>query len=197
MVTFLFLVLFLGITAGMIVYLKKGKSKKLLWLFIVGIVISFFIFIAVAVSDSGDSSKKTTVSEKVLTQSQLDSIARAKKIAEIEARENSTISAENLLNQFLSNEVLADKNYKDKYFFVEGNIESIGKDIIGDAYITFKTSEWIRKVQCMIADEDVVAQLQKGQKITIRGKCSGLLGNVLMRDCEVVKNLSDLKNNLE
>ncbi len=37
------------------------------------------------------------------------------------------------------------------------------------------------------------SQLQKGMRVTFQGKCDGLMMNVLMKNCVLVDNLSDLK----
>jgi hypothetical protein len=44
-------------------------------------------------------------------------------------------------------------------------------------------------VQCFLAKKHTseLAQLSTGQSVTIRGRCEGKLGNVLIKDCELVK----------
>ncbi len=44
-------------------------------------------------------------------------------------------------------------------------------------------------VQCFIDDLDALAKLQENQKITVYGKCDGLMMNVLMKNCKLVDNL--------
>ena len=123
----------------------------------------------------------------------MDSIARAEKLKQIEERKNATVKASDLVEMYVQNEVNADNQLKGKKFYVEGRIGDIGKDILDDIYVTLESNDMIRSVQCFIDDKDLVAKLQKGQRITVFGKCDGLMMNVLMKDCEVVPNLADLE----
>lgn len=126
-------------------------------------------------------------SEQVeLTQYQLDSIHETERQKAIEQRKQSTITATQLFKEYEDNEVLADKRYKDKYFYVEGVIGDIGRDILDDIYVVLKTNNLMFGVQCYIEDEELVAQLKKGMKITVYGKCDGLLRNVGMKDCKLI-----------
>ncbi|MEO9484375.1 MAG: hypothetical protein ABJG47_13040 [Ekhidna sp.] len=127
-----------------------------------------------------------------LTQYKLDSIQEVERLKEIEQRKQSTISARQLFKQYEDNEVLADKRYKDKYFYVEGVISDIGKDILDDIYVVLKTDNVMFGVQCYIDDEELVAQLEKGMKVTFHGKCDGVLGSVGMKNCTFVENLESL-----
>lgn len=129
---------------------------------------------------------------KELTQAQRDSIAAVERANMIEERKNATISAGDLVASYVNNEVAADNNFKGKNFYVEGYIENIGKDILDDIYVTLKSGDLIRSVQCYIEDQDKVAQLRKGQKITVIGECNGLMMNVLMKNCKLVTNKEDL-----
>ena len=130
-----------------------------------------------------------------LTQAQKDSLLVIERQKEIETRENQTVYASDLYYTYQQNEVSTDNNFKGKYFYVEGFVEYIKKDILDDIYVTLKTGEVIGSVQCYLDDANVAAQLKKGQRITVYGKCDGLIMmNVLMKNCKVVENLSDLKN---
>ena len=130
--------------------------------------------------------------QKELTQYQIDSIQEVERLEEIEKRKQSTISARQLFKQYEDNEVLADSRSKDKYFYVEGVISDIGKDILDDIYVVLKTDNLMFGIQCYIDDEELVAQLKKGMRVTFYGKCDGLLGSVGMRNCTLVKNLKSL-----
>jgi acyl carrier protein len=125
------------------------------------------------------------------TQAQLDSIAVVERVAAIEERKSATISAADLFAHYEANEVKADQNFKDKTFFVEGVVDDIGKDILGDPYVTLRSTN-IFSVQCMVEDENVVAELSKGMRVTVQGTCDGKMGNVLMRNCKLVPNLADM-----
>ena len=91
-----------------------------------------------------------------------------------------------LFRQYEANQVAADAKYEDRILQVTGIVDSIGKDILGRIYITFKVDgEQIFSVQCFFEDrfKDEVARLKKGQKTVLIGKCRGKLGNVLLVGC--------------
>lgn len=137
-----------------------------LFLFVIGLIGSAF--------DSDDSS--TSTSSKTNTTADTPS---PEKIEEI--------SALDLANFYSENEVAADKYYKGKKLIVSGTIADIGKDILDNAYITLRAnSEGFRDVQCSFKDQNVVAELRKGQQVRVKGKCDGLMMNVQLDRCELV-----------
>lgn len=95
------------------------------------------------------------------------------------------VTANELYKAYDSNEVKADNTYKGKDLEIAGTISDIGKDILDDIYITIETDDIIFSIQCYFTEEyeSKVADLEKGQKITIQGVCDGKLGNVLIKDC--------------
>jgi hypothetical protein len=52
-------------------------------------------------------------------------------------------------------------------------------------YVTLKTNDLIGSVQCFFSDKYAgeAAQLRKGQKITVKGRCDGKFMNVLVKGC--------------
>ena len=96
-----------------------------------------------------------------------------------------TVTASTLFSDYDSNEVAADDKYKGKILNVSGTIDDIGKDITDTMYVTLKTANPILNVQCFFADDhkSQVANASKGQQVTIKGKCDGKFGNVLIRGC--------------
>ena len=99
------------------------------------------------------------------------------------------ISAVQLSQEYNDNQVSADQSYKGKLIEVSGIIDSIGKDILDEPYVTLKGIETsFFGIQCMFnkSKEDKLANLVKGQTITLTGKVSGeLIGNVIVRDCDL------------
>ena len=96
-----------------------------------------------------------------------------------------TVTAPQLYSEYDSNEVAADLKYKDKVITVEGIIDDIGKDIMDDIYVTLKGDQYFGNVQCFFSDShtDKAASLRKGDKITVKGLCTGKMMNVLVRGC--------------
>lgn len=146
------------------------------------------MMISLLVESCGSSEIDVKKEVSNLTQAQKDSV-------KIVDRQNSTILAPYLLKAYDQNEIKADNDFTDKTFHVEGIVEDIGRDIMGGVYITLNTGDELRQIQCFIIDKysQDVANIVKGQSITIIGKCSGLMMNVLMNNCRIVENLEDMK----
>lgn len=97
------------------------------------------------------------------------------------------ISARDLYSEYEQNEVAADNKFKGKKLAVTGVIKDIGNDILNDSYITLNTGNLIGDVQCYL-DKNEVAKLSKGQIVTVIGKCTGLFGNVGLKNCKLHSN---------
>jgi hypothetical protein len=98
------------------------------------------------------------------------------------------VSAEALFRDYETNEIAADQKYKEAVLQVGGTIEDIGKDLIGTPYVTLSASEFFN-VQAMFptsAEKDLAA-LRKGADIKVRCRGAGKLGNVILRECALVK----------
>lgn len=97
------------------------------------------------------------------------------------------VEADYLRLEYEENEVAADNKYKGSVIVVTGSIRDIGKDILDDAYVVIGGSGFMDGVQCMFQknNQAIVATLSKGQEVRIRGKVSGKLGNILLRDCHL------------
>jgi hypothetical protein len=140
----------------------KNKKKHIISFF------SLLFFLVLFIASTEDDSK---------TQVQVAS-----------AKTEYTISAKKLYSAYDANEVGADMKYKGKFIEVNGYIADIGKDLMDDIYVTLETGEYFGSVQCFFSDDYATkaAQLSKGQKITIKGMCDGLMMNVLMRGCIIL-----------
>ncbi len=193
----LFLIGFFKPQTSLFWYGKERTKKKSALIY--GLIAFASMILVGAFADKNPNSQtfgSTTSSnnpKQELSPAQKDSIAKAEKLKKVEERKNATLKASDLVALYIQNEVNADNQLKGKELYVEGKIGDIGKDILDNIYVTLESGDVIRTVQCYIEDKDLVARLQKGQRITVFGKCNGLMINVLMKDCEVVPNLSDLE----
>jgi hypothetical protein len=97
-----------------------------------------------------------------------------------------SLSAQELYREYSANEVRADGKYKGSVVVISGTVESIGKDMLGSAYIVIKGGDDVFGVQCMFASsrESSVASMYKGESVSIKGEVSGKMGNVILRNCE-------------
>ena len=176
-------------------FVKSPSRMKVFGLFLLGFTILAFLSpAATAGSDGENATAAQGVAEPatVYTPEERDSIDRAAKAAAIAEREDQTLSAAALAQTYDNNEVRADGNFKGKTFYVEGRVTDIKKDMLGDIYVILEGAGF-RDVQCFFDDPDTAARLDRGAKVTFRGECRGLMMNVLMYDCQLVENLSDLK----
>jgi hypothetical protein len=94
------------------------------------------------------------------------------------------VSARKLFADYDANEVSADDKYKGKVLRVSGTIGTIGKDITDTPYVEF-SGDGVMGVQCMFDDTGVLGSLKKGQKLTVRCKGDGKMGNVILRGCMI------------
>lgn len=153
---------------------------------------------AVEVATKEQAAAPATTAQPELTQQQKDSTAKAEKQTELEARKKNTTTAIDLVQHYVNNEVRADGYFKDKTFYVEGVISDIGKDILGGIYVTLDGPRGdFRKVQCFIDDAELAAQLDKGYTAAFYGRCTGLMMNVLMKDCQLAKGTWALEEELK
>lgn len=125
-----------------------------------------------------------------LTQAQKDSVAQVKRARAVQERKDNTIDAASLIASYDENEVRADENFKGKRFFVDGTVEQISKDFTDEIYVVLEGDGFLSNVHCYVNDKQAAAELEKGQAITIKGTCDGLImGSVMMKDCNVVPPL--------
>jgi hypothetical protein len=98
-----------------------------------------------------------------------------------------TLSADQLYYDYNSNEVSADTKYKGKVVVVSGAIQSIGKDILGSAYIIVGGKGFLDGAQCTFtkAEEASVGRLAKGQRVSVKGEVGGKMGHVQLSKCSL------------
>ncbi len=101
------------------------------------------------------------------------------------------VTATQLVSDYEANEVAADGKYKGKILEISGVIDSISKDVLNTPQIILSSgrNDTFRSIQCSFAanQEGELAVLAKGKAIVIRGKCNGLMGNVLIEGSMIVK----------
>jgi hypothetical protein len=126
------------------------------------IVLAFFALLAAGTTDTDTGTKKV--------QSQAPSY---------------TLSASQLVKEYKANEVAADAKYKGSVVVVSGTIDSIGIDIMGQAYVVIGHQGFLDGVQCTFTkgEKSSVASLSKGQRVRIKGEVAGKMGNVLLNKC--------------
>jgi hypothetical protein len=105
-----------------------------------------------------------------------------------------TVEASTLIADYKGNEVRGDAKWKGKRVKVTGVVDDIKKDIMDVPYVTLGTGAMfeIPTVQCSLKNgqESKAATLQKGQKLTMTGRVSGLIMNVQLDDCQILPTVA-------
>ncbi|OOC10032.1 MULTISPECIES: OB-fold protein [Thioalkalivibrio] len=120
----------------------------------------------------------------VLALGSYDEEGASREVAEMEVEHR--VSAQQLFSEYDANEVRAGQTYEDTVVAVTGTVDNIGRDIADTPYITFGTDNPIVGIQCMLAESDagLAASVDSGDRITLKGRVSGKLGNVVIRGCQ-------------
>ncbi len=139
------------------------------------------ILVVVAIGGSTNTQKTNSTSGQAETKQS----TKAEEVLEVDY---------NVLHQdYQENAIAADAKYKGKILQLTGPVDDINREIAGNPYITFKIGDQYSfknvRITFKKAEEEKVSTLKKGQSITIKGKCTGLLlsTTVSLNDCEMVK----------
>jgi hypothetical protein len=97
-----------------------------------------------------------------------------------------TMTAEELLTAFQTDEVKANAAYLDKIIAVEGRISSIDQG--EPSSITLETGDMMSAVVCEMAPGQVIAELENGASVRIKGQCTGFLSDVILVKCVIESN---------
>ncbi|MDO5562202.1 MAG: zinc ribbon domain-containing protein [Synergistaceae bacterium] len=152
---------------------KGGKMKKV-FISIFVILICLMLF-GMLLGDDEKSSKNNSPAKQEVSAPKENVIV---------------VGVEKICEDYEKNEVAADQKYKGKLVQIVGRVDDIKKDIADNLYVTLKRTKQfqISQPQCFFDDEheNRLANLQKGQKITLIGRVEGLMMNVLIKDAQLV-----------
>ena len=96
-----------------------------------------------------------------------------------------SVNSKTLYKDYTNNEIAADDKYKGKVIQVSGTIRDIGNDIMDDAYITLVGDDFFGDIQCFFPDKSSLLKVNKGQKVTVVGYCTGLFVNIILQNCVI------------
>lgn len=155
---------------------KKPFYKK--WWFI-GIIV---IVLIGAIVNMGDDTAPTS-NDKDSAQTQ-----GTEENKNEEPQPEVVILGKDLAKAFDDNEIKANGDYKDKLAEISGKVYEIGESF-GSTYIVLESFEefTLTSVQCSFDDEAEIAkiaELSKGDEVTIIGTIDGLSMNVGVNDCK-------------
>lgn len=108
------------------------------------------------------------------------------KTAKVETPEI-VIDADELAKAFEENEIKANQDYKGKLAEITGTVKSID-EMLGSTFIVLSEKDFeIVNVQCFFSDKEQInkiAEISKGDKVTVIGKIDGKSINVSVKDCK-------------
>jgi DNA/RNA endonuclease YhcR with UshA esterase domain len=98
-----------------------------------------------------------------------------------------SLSADEILNDFSSDESIANTKYLEKIIEVKGDISEI-KIEKEKGIITLKTNDDFGSVLCHLSKESTqkINSLKVGQEIYLKGICTGFLMDVILVKCEII-----------
>jgi preprotein translocase subunit YajC len=100
------------------------------------------------------------------------------------------ISASKLVEEFSADENAATLRYSDKVLSVSGMVSDVLSDPSGQVTVVLDSGDPLSAVSCSFYEEEAASakSLQKGATVTIKGKCTGKLADVVLNKCSIEKN---------
>lgn len=95
------------------------------------------------------------------------------------------IEAKALFNNYTANNKHADSLYLDKWLEVNGSVQSVETNQDGRKVLILETGDLMAAVVCTMRDTNVTSE--KDKNVVIRGRCTGLLNDVKITDCILIK----------
>ncbi len=98
-----------------------------------------------------------------------------------------TTTATKFYSDYTTNNLAAEQKYNGHLVKLTGLISSIGRDILGKAYIVLKGDQYgFKGIQCMLDDSALakVAEVGVGDSVTLTGRVKdNVLTNILIEGC--------------
>jgi putative nucleic acid binding protein len=94
--------------------------------------------------------------------------------------------AVSLYNDFAKNEASANAKYLDKIIEVTGTVDAV-QNSNGALVVMLNANQMMGEISCKMFDS-TNNSFKKGDKIILKGKCAGLLSDVNLVDCVLLKN---------
>lgn len=96
------------------------------------------------------------------------------------------ITASDLYQAYLDDEVAADELYRDKLLEVTGEV-AVSRNVLGTFYVILGQESLFEVwgIQCAMRDarDPGLYELEKGDEVTIRGYCDGYRVDVVLKEC--------------
>ena len=93
------------------------------------------------------------------------------------------IQSQDLFSAYEKNEIEANRKYLNKVVSVVGAVSSVSREDNTDV-VTLKTDDGMFGVVCkMEQSEDLKSNVKPGERVKVKGICSGMLMDVVMMRC--------------
>jgi hypothetical protein len=103
------------------------------------------------------------------------------------AKPDYVVTSADLQKEFEDNETTASAKYINKIVEVTGTVASVKQAENNSVNITLITGSDMSSVICTFTKLADYSKLKAGDKVTIRGECSGYLMDVLLNNCSLIK----------
>jgi hypothetical protein len=101
------------------------------------------------------------------------------------AKPDFVITSATLYNSFSQDENYANSQFLDKVILLKGRIMEVMNIRENDVVILLEGEEGVGGVSCTLNSTEIskAASLKKNQELTIKGRCTGMLMEVVLVDC--------------
>lgn len=158
--------------------MEENKKKSVLKKWWFWLIIVILIGIIGGVSSNQENNEKTSA----IQTSSNSKIEQHEEVLEVDYT--------TLYQDYEDNPINADKQYKGKILKLTGEVSTIDREIDQRTYVTFDVG-FLKNIRITFKrdQENKVAELSKGQTITIKGKCTGTLlsTTVALDNCELIE----------
>ncbi len=105
------------------------------------------------------------------------------------AKTDVQISADELFTAFAENEAQANETYLDKVIAITGNVREVSNNPEGITKVTLDSGDEMFGVICQLDElsDHQRTDFQPGESVTFKGKCTGMLMDVVLVRCVEVK----------
>jgi flagellar basal body-associated protein FliL len=93
------------------------------------------------------------------------------------------VTAVSLFKEYSTNETAANQQYLNKVLEVTGAVSTIDTNQDGAVAVILQTDDIMNGIMCTMRDKN--QPLSKGSSVTIKGFCSGFVGDVKLTDCVI------------
>ena len=106
-----------------------------------------------------------------------------------DAKADYTLNTKQIVDEFTFSEDSANKKFLNKIIEISGPLASVEKNKDSSVNIILRNEGEISGVSCSLLQEVIkdTSLIKIGQTVTLKGKCSGMLMDVILNNCVIIK----------